>query len=152
MMPEAGETVSGLMVKKGFTYQIMAPGDLHAGVVPVPTLRVHDRVTVKQESPQHLSLHWTAEPISDMVSDSIIAMVLNISREMPKVVPEPEEETKSEEEKEKKMVKFREDGKLVIRVDENVAFLDIQSGDVESEHEGLKGRVRTAFLRIQKCV
>ena len=27
--PEVGENVSGLLVKKAFTYQIMAPDDLH---------------------------------------------------------------------------------------------------------------------------
>ena len=27
--PEVGETVNGLLVKKAFTYQIMAPDDLH---------------------------------------------------------------------------------------------------------------------------
>ncbi|GAB4848125.1 Cleavage and polyadenylation specificity factor subunit 3-I [Ancistrocladus abbreviatus] len=101
----------------------------------------------------------------DMVSDSIVAMVLNISREMPKVVVEPDG-MKAEEENEKKMVKvihallvslfgdvkFGEDGKLVITVDGNAAYLDRQSGDVESENEGLKERVRTAFQRIQSAV
>ena len=51
--PEVGETVSGLLVKKAFTYQIMAP-------------------------------------ISDMVSDSVVALVLNINREIPKVLVESE--------------------------------------------------------------
>ncbi|GMH06756.1 hypothetical protein Nepgr_008596 [Nepenthes gracilis] len=205
--PEVGETVSGLLVKKGFTYPMMAPDDLHAfsqlstgnihqriaipfsgafGVLKhrlkkiyesvesgvdedsgAPTLRVHDRVTVKQESEKHLSLHWTADPISDMVSDSVVAMVLNISWEMPKVVVELEQdETKAEEENEKKMVKvihallvslfgdvkYGEDGRLVITVDSNVAYLDRQNGDVESENEDLRERVRTAFRRIQSAV
>lgn len=203
--PDVGETVSGILVKKGFTYQIMAPGDLHVfsqlstgnvtqritipfsgafGVIKhrleqiyesvesgtdeesgSPTLQVHELVTVKQESDRHISLHWTADPISDMVSDSIVALVLNISREVPKVIVESED-IKSEEENEKKAekviyallvslfgdVKLGENGKLVIRVDENVAELDKQSGDVESENEGLKERVRTAFRRIQSAV
>ncbi|XP_031270298.1 cleavage and polyadenylation specificity factor subunit 3-I-like [Pistacia vera] len=203
--PEVGETVSGILVKKGFTYQIMAPDDLHIfsqlstanitqritipysgalGVVKfrleqiyesvesstdeesgVPTLRVHDRVTLKQDSEKHLSMHWTSDPISDMVSDSIVALVLNISREIPKVVIESEA-VKSEEESGKKAekviyallvslfgdVKLGENGKLVIGVDGNVAHLDIQGGDVESENEGLKERVRTAFRRIQSAV
>ncbi|KAJ0088336.1 hypothetical protein Patl1_32524 [Pistacia atlantica] len=142
--PEVGETVSGILVKKGFTYQIMAPDDLHIfsqlsttnitqriaipysgalGVVKfrleqiyesvesstdeesgVPTLRVHDRVTLKQDSEKHLSMHWTSDPISDMVSDSIVALVLNISREIPKVVIESEA-VKSEEESGKKVGK-----------------------------------------------
>jgi cleavage and polyadenylation specificity factor subunit 3 len=204
--PDVGETVSGILVKKGFTYQIMAPGDLHVfsqlstgnitqritipfsgafGVIKhrleqiyesvesgtyeeesgSPTLQVHELVTVKQESDRHISLHWTADPISDMVSDSIVALVLNISREVPKVIVESED-IKSEEENEKKAekviyallvslfgdVKLGENGKLVLRVDGNVAELDKQSGDVESENEGLKERVRTAFRRIQSAV
>ncbi|XP_030441367.2 cleavage and polyadenylation specificity factor subunit 3-I [Syzygium oleosum] len=203
--PEVGETVSGLLVKKGFTYQIMAPEDLHVfsqlstaninqritipftgafGVIShrlkqiyesvessqdeesgIPMLRLHDRVTVKQESDKHISLHWNSDPISDMVSDSVVALVLNISREFPKVVVETEA-MKTEEESEKKVekiihallvslfgdVKFGENGKLVINVDGNVAHLDKQSGDVESEDEGLKERVRTAFQRILSAV
>ncbi|KAL5554216.1 hypothetical protein UlMin_041617 [Ulmus minor] len=203
--PEAGETVSGLLVKKGFSYQIMAPDDLHVfsqiatanvtqrltipfsntfSVVKhrlkqmydsvesstdeesgVLTLHVHDCVTVKQDSEKHISLHWTSDPISDMISDSIVALVLNINREVPKVVVESED-IKTEEENEKRAekviyallvslfgdVKIGENGKLVISVDGNVARLDKQSGEVESENEGLKERVRTAFRRIQTAV
>ncbi|XP_058187599.1 cleavage and polyadenylation specificity factor subunit 3-I-like [Rhododendron vialii] len=204
-VPEIGESVSGLLVKKGFTYQIMAPDDLHVfsqlstaniiqrmtipysgalGVIKyrlqqiyesvesstdeesgVLTLRVHDRVTVKQESDKHISVHWNADPISDMVSDSIVALVLNVSREMPKIVEEPEPGINEEENKKKfeKIchallvslfgdVKQGENGKLLISVDGNVAHLDKQSGDVESENEGLRERVRTAFRRIQSAV
>lgn len=204
--PEAGETVSGLLVKKGFSYQIMAPDDLHVFsqlatanitqriTIPfsssfsvikhrlkkiydsvessmdeesnVPTLRVHDRVTVKHESEKHVSLHWVSNPISDMVSDSVVALILSINREVPKVVVEPEDATKTEEDNETRVekvihallvslfgdVKLGENGKLVINVDGNVAQLDKQSGEVESENEGLKERVRTAFRRIQSAV
>ncbi|KAG8368811.1 hypothetical protein BUALT_Bualt15G0085600 [Buddleja alternifolia] len=204
--PEVGETVSGLLVKKGFTYQIMAPEDLHIfsqlstgniiqritipysgafavikyrlkqiyeSVEPstdeesgIPTLRVHDRVTVKQESENHLSLHWSADPISDMVSDSVVALILNASRELPKVVVESEHETSDEEEIKKKEdkivhallvslfgdVKYGDEGKLLINVDGNVAYLDKQNGEVESENMGLKERVRTAFSRIRSAV
>ncbi|XP_073122881.1 cleavage and polyadenylation specificity factor subunit 3-I [Henckelia pumila] len=203
--PAVGGIVSGLLVKKGFTYQIMAPEDLHIfsqlstgnilqritipysgafGVIKyrlkkiyqsvessldeesgVPTLRVHDRVTVKQESENHVSLHWTADPVSDMVSDSIVALVLNASRELPKVVVESEQEP-SEEERTKKVdkiihallvsifgnVKYENDGRLVIDVDGNLARLNKQNGEVESENEGLKERVKTAFKRITNAV
>ncbi|KAK2663692.1 hypothetical protein Ddye_002266 [Dipteronia dyeriana] len=203
--PEVGETVSAILVKKGFTYQIMAPDDLHIfsqlsttnvtqritipysgsfGVIKyrleqiyesvesstdvesgVLTLRVHDRVTLKQDSEKHISMHWTSDPISDMVSDSIVALVLNINKEMPKVVVESEAR-KSEEESGKKAekiinaflvslfgdVKLGENGKLVIKVDGIMAHLDKQSGDVESDNEGLKERVRTAYMRILSAV
>ncbi|RZC73918.1 hypothetical protein C5167_049401 [Papaver somniferum] len=175
--PEPGETVSGLLVKKGFTYQIMAPDDLHVfsqlsttniiqrisvpytgafGVIKHrlkqiyesvesppdeesegPSLLVHERVTVKQETEKHVSVQWTSDPISDMVSDSIVALVLNISREMPKVTTVAET-AKTEEETGKTTekvihsllvslfgnVKIGEQGKLVITVDGNVAHLD----------------------------
>ncbi|PIN06906.1 mRNA cleavage and polyadenylation factor II complex, BRR5 (CPSF subunit) [Handroanthus impetiginosus] len=202
--PKVGETVSGLLVKKGFTYQIMAPEDLHifsqlstgniiqritipySGAFAVikhrlkqfyesvesstdeesgfPTLKVHERVTVKQESENHISLHWMADPISDMVSDSVVAFVLNASRDLPKVVDESERETNDEEEAKKSGkiihalltslfgdVKY-EEGKLLINVDGNVVRLDKQSGEVESENEGLKERVRTAFRRIKSAI
>lgn len=203
--PEVGETVSGLLVKKGFAYQIMAPDDLHifsqlttANInqritIPysnafnvivrrlkqvyesvesstdeesgVPTIRVHDRVTVKHESERHVSLHWLSDPLSDMVSDSVVALILNINREVPKVIVESEA-VKTEEENKKKAekvihallvslfgdVKLGENGKLVINVDGSIAELDKQSGEVESENEALKERVKTAFRRIQCAV
>ncbi|PHT43065.1 Cleavage and polyadenylation specificity factor subunit 3-I [Capsicum baccatum] len=202
---EVGDIVSGLLVKKGFTYQIMAPDDLHVFsqlstanitqriTIPysgafaviqhrlkqiyesvesstdeesgVPTLRVHERVTVKQESENHLSVHWTADPISDMVSDSVMALVLNASREMPRVLLESETSINEQEDAKKAEkivyalllslfgdVKFGDDGKLVINVDGNVAHLDKQTGDVECENESLKERVRTAYWRIRRAV
>ncbi|XP_072988206.1 cleavage and polyadenylation specificity factor subunit 3-I [Typha latifolia] len=203
-VPGVGEAVSGLLVKKGFTYQIMAPEDLHvfsqlstANItqrisVPysgsfevikyrlkqiyesvespseesdVPTLIVHERVTIKQESENYATMQWSSDPISDMVSDSVVAMILNISREGPKVTPVAEA-TKTQEETEKMAqkviyallvslfgdVKVGEEGKLVITVDGDVASLDGKNGEVECENEGLKERVKTAFHRIQGAV
>lgn len=203
-MPAVGDTVSGLLVKKGFTYQIMAPEDLHIfsqlstgnviqritipysgafsvikhrlkqiyeSVEPsvdeesgVSILKVHDRVTVKQDSDVHISLHWSADPISDMVSDSVVALVLNASRELPKVVIESEHGVNEDETKKADKiihallvslfgdVKYEDEGKLLINVDGSLAHLDKQSGEVESENEGLKERVKTAFRRIKSVV
>ncbi|KAL5219065.1 hypothetical protein ABZP36_019749 [Zizania latifolia] len=203
-VPEAGESVSGLLVKKGFTYQIMAPEDLRvytqlstANIIQriavpysgsfevikyrlrqiyesvessteepdVPTLIVHERVTIRLESESYVTLQWSSDPISDMVSDSVVAMVLNIGREGPKVVP-VEEAVKTQEETERVAqkvvyalmvslfgdVKVAEQGKLVITVDGQVAHLDGRSGDVECENVTLKERIKTAFRRIQGAV
>ncbi|KAL6008608.1 Cleavage and polyadenylation specificity factor subunit 3-I [Asimina triloba] len=201
--PEVGEIVSGLLVKKGFAYQIMATDDLHifsqlstatitqrisipyTGAFSVikhrleqiyesvesqadeesglPSLHVHERVIVKQESEKHVSLQWTSDPISDMVSDSIVALILNISREVPKVIVT---ETKTEEEIGKSAekvifsllvslfgdVKVGEAGKLVVTVDGNVAHVDGKNGGVDCENENLKERVKTAFRRIQSTI
>ncbi|KQK12032.1 hypothetical protein BRADI_1g01140v3 [Brachypodium distachyon] len=203
-VPEVGESVSGLLVKKGFTYQIMAPEDLRVYTqlstanitqriaVPysgsfevikyrlkqiyesvescpeepdVPTLIVHERVTIRLESESYVTLQWSSDPISDMVSDSVVAMILNIGREGPKVVP-VEEAEKTQEETEKVArkvvyalmvslfgdVKVAEGGKFVISVDGDVAHLDGSSGDVECENAALKERIKTAFRRIQGAV
>ncbi|MCD7450513.1 Cleavage and polyadenylation specificity factor subunit 3-I [Datura stramonium] len=198
---EVGETINGLLLKKGFTYRIMTPDDLHvfsqlstanitqritipySGALAViqhkpkqiyesvesstdeeygvPTLRVHERVTVKHESKNHLSVHWTTDPTSDMVSDSVMALVLNANREMPKVVSIETEPFINEQEDAKKAEKivhallislFGDDGKLVINVDGNVAYLDKQNGNVECENEGPNERVRTAYRRIRSSV
>lgn len=201
--PEAGDTGSGLLVKKGFTYQIMAPDDLHVfsqlstanitqrisvpysgafGVInhrlkqiyesveyaeneesDGPTLRVHDRVTVKQESERHVSLQWASDPISDMVSDSIVAVILNITREVPKVTAVTESNKTEDVKTAEKVihallvslfgdVKAGEDGNILVTVDGNVARLDVKNGEVECENETLKDRVRTAYRRIQSSV
>ena len=107
---------------------------------------------MKYESEKHISLDCISDPISDMVSDSVVALVLNISREIPKVVVESEEATKTEEENNKKAekvihallvsllgdVKFGENGKLVISVDGNVAHLDKHSGNVGAKTKALR--------------
>ncbi|XP_048531521.1 cleavage and polyadenylation specificity factor subunit 3-I isoform X3 [Triticum urartu] len=203
-VPEVGESVSGLLVKKGFTYQIMAPEDLRVYTqlsttnitqrisVPysgsfevikyrlkqiyesvessteepdVPTLIVHERVTIRLESESYVTLQWSSDSVSDMVSDSVVATILNIGREGPKAVP-IEAAAKTEEEMEKVVqkvvyalmvslfgdVKVAEEGKLVISVDGDVAHLDGRSGDVECENAALKERISTAFRRIQGAV
>uniref|UniRef100_A0A6V7QX46 Pre-mRNA 3'-end-processing endonuclease polyadenylation factor C-term domain-containing protein n=1 Tax=Ananas comosus var. bracteatus TaxID=296719 RepID=A0A6V7QX46_ANACO len=110
-------------------------------------------------------MQWSSDPISDMVSDSVVAMILNINREGPKVTP-VEEATRTQEETEKMAhkviyalmvslfgdVKVAEEGKLVITVDGDVAQLNGKNGEVECENEGLKERVRMAFRRIQGAV
>jgi cleavage and polyadenylation specificity factor subunit 3 len=203
-VPGGGESSSGLLVKKGFTYQIMAPDDLRVFTqlstanitqriaVPysgsfevikyrlnqiyesvesategsdVPALIVHERVTVFLDSENYVTLQWSSDPISDMVSDSVVSMILNIGREGPKAVP-VEEAAKTEEDTERVAqkvvhslmaslfgdVKVGEEGKFVISVDGDVAQLDGRSGDVECENATLKERIKTAFRRIQGAV
>ncbi|KAI0501100.1 hypothetical protein KFK09_019318 [Dendrobium nobile] len=202
-MPEVGDTISGLLVKKGFTYQIMASEDLHIfsqlstanitqrisvpyngafGVIKhrlnqiyesvvspqeetdVPTLIVHERVTIRHESGSFVSMQWSSDPISDMVSDSVVALILNINREGPKVMPVVENKTEEENERMAQKVTFAllvslfgdvkvgEEGKLIVTVDSDVARLNVKNGEVECENEALKDRVKTAFRRIQSAV
>uniref|UniRef100_A0A0A9GL79 Pre-mRNA 3'-end-processing endonuclease polyadenylation factor C-term domain-containing protein n=1 Tax=Arundo donax TaxID=35708 RepID=A0A0A9GL79_ARUDO len=66
----------------------------------VPALIVHERVTVSLDSENHVTLQWSSDPVSDMVSDSVVAMILNIGRGGSKVVP-VEEAVKMKEETER---------------------------------------------------
>lgn len=198
-VPDPVGTVSGVLVKKGFTYQIVAPDDLHVytqlttanitqrisvpysgafsvikhrlkqiyesvesldNSVDVPALVVHERVTIKQESEKHLSVQWSSDPISDMVSDSVVAVVLNASREVPSVALAENEDNLEETEKvEEKViysllvslfgdVKVGEEGKWLVTVDGVVAHVDAKLGEVECESEGLRERVKTAVRRM----
>ncbi|XP_078150038.1 cleavage and polyadenylation specificity factor subunit 3-I-like [Carex rostrata] len=205
-VPETGETVSGLLVKKEFTYQIMAPDDLRVFsqlctanitqriTVPysgafevikyrlkqiyesveslpveeaeVPTLIVHEKVTIRHESDTYVMMQWSSDPISDMVSDSIVAVILNIEREGSKAKMTPIEEKTHELEMERMAekvvyslmvslfqgVKYGDDGRLVITVDADVARLDVKNGEVECENQGLRERITTAFSRVQGAV
>uniref|UniRef100_A0A8R7QHX9 Pre-mRNA 3'-end-processing endonuclease polyadenylation factor C-term domain-containing protein n=1 Tax=Triticum urartu TaxID=4572 RepID=A0A8R7QHX9_TRIUA len=125
----------------------------------VPTLIVHERVTIRLDSESYVTLQWSSDPISDMVSDSVVAMILNIGREGPKAVP-MEEETEMVAQKVVFAlmvsvfgdVKVAEEGVLVITVDGDIAYLDGRSGDVECPNAALKERIKTAFRRIQGAV
>ena len=127
----------------------------------VPALVVHERVTVLLDSESYVTLQWSSDPISDMVSDSVVAMILNIGREGPKVVP-VEEAAKTKEETEKVAqkvvyalmaslfsdVKVAEEGKFVITVDGNVVQLDGWSGDVECENAS-GSRLHSVAYRVR---
>nr|GME17016.1 cleavage and polyadenylation specificity factor subunit 3-I [Ipomoea batatas] len=49
-------------------------------------------------------------------------------------------------------VKLGENGKFVINVNGNIGELDKQIGDVETENDGLKEQVKTAFRQITSAV
>ncbi|KAK3157672.1 hypothetical protein QOZ80_2AG0125890 [Eleusine coracana subsp. coracana] len=206
-VPDVGESVSGLLLTKGFTYQIVDPEELRVYTraqlssanitqrvtVPysgsfdviryrleqiyecveesesdVPALVVHQRVRVSLDSESHVvTLQWSSDPISDMVSDSVVAVILSVGRDKgPKHVRSEEAVRRTKEEAQRMAekvvhafmvslfgdVKVAEEGRLVISVDGDVAHLDGRSGDVECENAMLRQRIETAFRRIQGVV
>lgn len=54
--------------------------------VPGPSVLVHKLVVVKRGSEKHVILLWNSDPLSDMVSDSIVSVILNIAKEVPRVM------------------------------------------------------------------
>ncbi|KAH9320736.1 hypothetical protein KI387_015375, partial [Taxus chinensis] len=198
--PEEGNRVSGLLVRKGFTYQIMAPEDLNVftqlstGTVTqrlsipykgvfsvlknrlqqlyeavetsddeVPTLTVHGKVTVKQEGTDYVVLKWVSDPISDMVSDSIIVMMMNFNPESPRTkTPDSDSKKGKAEENFSKIIQSlfaslfgdvkEEEGKLIVSVDGIVATVDLANNTVACENENLKERIKTALWRMQNAI
>jgi len=197
--PEVGSQVSGLLVRKGFTYQIMAPEDLHVftqlstGTVTqrlsipykgaftvlrhrlqqlyegvetlneeVPTLKVHGKVSVKQEGMDYVVLQWVSDPISDMVSDSIIAMMMNFSPESPKTTASDLESMEGKAVDTLKIVQsllvslfgdVKElEGKLIVTVDGVVANVDHKSNTVDCENENLRERIKVALRRMATAI
>lgn len=46
-------------------------------------------------------------------------------------------------------VKVEQDSRFVVTVDDDVARLNIESGDVESDNAGLKNRIENALRRLR---
>ncbi|GLJ12700.1 hypothetical protein SUGI_0196200 [Cryptomeria japonica] len=198
--PEEGNQVSGLLVRKGFTYQIVAPEDLHVftqlstGTVTqrlsipykgafsvlknrlqqlyegvetsndeVPTLKVHDKVTVKQEGADYVVLQWVSDPISDMVSDSIIVMMMNFNPESSRAKSPDSDLKEGKVEKDfSKIIQSlfsslfgdvkEEEGKLIVSVDGIMAIVDHANNTVACENENLKERIKTALNRMRNAI
>ncbi|KAL2644670.1 hypothetical protein R1flu_012257 [Riccia fluitans] len=202
--PKEGDSVSGLLVRKGFSYQLMAPDDLasytqlstgsvmqrqsvpykgaftvlrhrlqqmYEGVETVAkadlaTLRVHEKVTVIQEGVDYIVLTWVSDPVSDMVADSIVAMVLRLdSQSLGGIVPNGfrAKEARLEKDEIKIVhallvslfgdVKLEEKQQtLIVTVDGAVATVDHANKGIECQDENLKERIKVALRRIQTAL
>ncbi|KAH6555393.1 hypothetical protein KP509_1Z259500 [Ceratopteris richardii] len=108
-VPTEGDSVSGLLVKKGFTYQLMSPEDLHVytqlstgsvmqrqsvpykGAFVVLKHRLQqmfEKVIMLPEADTDVPslngtdfvvLQWVSDPVNDMVADSIVATILKLN-------------------------------------------------------------------------
>ena len=198
--PKEGDIVSGLLVRKGFTYQLMSPDDLHSftqlstgsvmqrqsvpykGTFTVlrhrlqqmyeqveavakadsPTLKIHGNLTVTHEGADYVILQWVSDPISDMVADSVVAMILKLdSQSMFGGVRAKEAKLEKDEIKivhsllvslfgdvsldEKQQV-------LTVNVDGIVATVDHAKKGIECKDENLKERIKVALRRIQTAL
>jgi len=43
-------------------------------------VQVHDTVQVTRTSPNHVTLYWVSNPVNDLISDSIVAIILQLSQ------------------------------------------------------------------------
>ncbi|XP_024376319.1 cleavage and polyadenylation specificity factor subunit 3-I isoform X2 [Physcomitrium patens] len=197
-----GDIVSGLLVRKGFTYQLMAPDDLHSftqlstgsvmqrqsvpykGTFTVlrhrlqqmyeqvevvtkadsPTLKVHGNLTVTHEGADYVILQWVSDPISDMVADSVVAMILKLdSQSMFAVGGGRAKEARLEKEEIKIVHSLlvslfgdvtldEEHQSLTVNVDGIEATIDHVKRGIECKDENLKDRIKVALRRIQTAL
>ncbi|XP_074269392.1 cleavage and polyadenylation specificity factor subunit 3-I-like [Silene latifolia] len=146
--------------------------ELHGSVVyqidedsVLRAMKVRDCVTIKYESEKHISLNWDAGQISDIISTSILSNLISLNQEkldnMNYVSDSLSWEARKQKNKDKAIhdillslfgVVKLEDEKFVIMVENNVAYIDKESGDVESENEGLKERFTKLYKQIRNHV
>jgi cleavage and polyadenylation specificity factor subunit 3 len=201
--PKVGDPVSGLLVRKGFMYQLMAPEDLHSftqlstgsvmqrqsvpykgaftvlkhrlqqmyeGVevtkAETPTLKVHRNLTVTQEGSDYVVLQWVSDPVSDMVADSVVSMILKLDSQSMFGIASNGFRAK-EAQLEKNEIKIvhsllvslfgdvKLDEKLqilTITVDGIVATVDHANKGIECKDENLNDRIRVALRQIQTAL
>ncbi|CAM6129604.1 unnamed protein product [Calypogeia fissa] len=202
--PQQRDPMSGLLVRKGFSYQVMAPDDLHSytqlstgsvlqrqsvpykgtftvlrhrlqlmyeGVetitkTEIATLKVYDKVTVIQEGMDYIVLQWVSDPVSDMIADSIVAMVLKLdSQSFGGIVSNGFRAKEARLEKDEIRivhnlllslfgnVKLDEkQQKLTVTVDGAVATVDHANKGIDCTDESLKERIKVALRRIQTAL
>jgi cleavage and polyadenylation specificity factor subunit 3 len=195
-----GDMVSGLLVRKGFTYQLMGPDDLHSftqlstgsvmqrqsvaykGTFTVlrhrlqqmyeqveavakadsPSVKVHGNLTVSHEGADYVVLQWVSDPISDMVADSVVAMILKVeSQSMFGVGRAKEARLEKDEIKIVHSLLVSLFGEvaldekaqtLTVNVDGTVATVDHAKKGIECKDENLKERIKVALRRIQTAL
>jgi cleavage and polyadenylation specificity factor subunit 3 len=200
--PKEGDIVSGLLVRKGFTYQLMAPDDLHSftqhstgsvmqrqsvpykGTFTVlrhrlqqmyeqveavakadsPTLKVHGNLTVTQEGADYVILQWVSEPISDMIADSVVVMILKLDAQSMTAGGAVQAKEAKLEKDEIKIVHSllvslfgdvsldEKQQVLTVNVDGVVATVDHAKKGIECKDENLKERIKVALRRIQTAL
>ncbi|KAG0574399.1 hypothetical protein KC19_VG259800 [Ceratodon purpureus] len=196
-----GDVVSGLLVRKGFTYQLMAPDDLHSftqlstgsvmqrqsvpykGTFTVlrhrlqqmyeqveavakadsPTLKVHGNLMVSHEGADYVILQWVSDPISDMVADSVVAMILKLDLQSMFGGGERVKDARLEKDEIRIVHSLlvslfgdvtldEEIQTLTVNVDETVAIVDHAKKGIECKDENLKERIKVALRRIQTAL
>ncbi|GBG80885.1 hypothetical protein CBR_g31441 [Chara braunii] len=207
--PEEGNQISGMLVKKGFVYQLLAPEDLHiytqlsTGMVlqrqSVPyrgsfdvlrhrvemmyegvevivkgdsprSLKVHDAVTIIHEGFDHVALQWVSDPVSDMVADSIVALILQIDSQAHKAIVSPRARRKavkavvsSEADEIKRvhslLMSLFGDVKLdlakqtvTVTVDGVVAVVNHKTKAIDCSEDAFKERIKVALRRMETAL
>jgi len=143
-------------------------------------ITVGGKVVVMHQSAEHVVMEWESDPMSDMIADSIVAVVLQLEENpgtgLVKVKPEPGTEGKAGEggaEVNPRVVDVRAinallraifgdvsleegegvgEGKLTVTLDGKVAVVDAKSRQVDCEDEGLGEQVRVALRRIETAM
>eukprot|EP00898_Chlorokybus_atmophyticus_P007094 jgi/Chlat1/7386/Chrsp6S07417 len=196
--PKDGLELQGLLVHKGFDYQLMDPEDLamytqlqtgtvtqrllipHTGPLvllrrriegmfesvvlntkgPLPALIVHECVAAYQQGLEHMVLEWNADPIADMVADSIIALVLQDAPTTSGVKKEEEDEEATELRTINALLRAMfgnieqdmERKVFTVTVDGRTATIDHGSKAIQCADAALKEKLQFALRRLESSM
>ncbi|KAA0708560.1 Cleavage and polyadenylation specificity factor subunit 3 [Triplophysa tibetana] len=169
-----GQRVSGILVKKNFSYHILSPSDLSSDVDEIETpekntLRVFNNITLVYDS-NMVMLEWLANPLNDMYADAVTTVVLEVQSN-----PKAQKDVQPQEKKvdvnvfQNRILKMFQDmfgeecvdmsdnNSLSITVDGKTACVNLETRTVEyeetnGEDDSLREMVELAVQRLYEAM
>uniref|UniRef100_A0A8C7IW79 Cleavage and polyadenylation specificity factor subunit 3 n=1 Tax=Oncorhynchus kisutch TaxID=8019 RepID=A0A8C7IW79_ONCKI len=163
---QQGQRVSGILVKRNFSYHILTPSDLssHSGYIG-PFSKIFKNVTLVHEAGM-VVLEWIANPLNDMYADAVTTVVLEVqSNPKAQKVMEHKKEGIELDVFQQRLeimlldmfgedcVDFKDNKNLTVTVDGNTAFIcpetrTVQYEEGSAEDETLREMVELAVQRL----
>uniref|UniRef100_W5KBE1 Cleavage and polyadenylation specificity factor subunit 3 n=1 Tax=Astyanax mexicanus TaxID=7994 RepID=W5KBE1_ASTMX len=169
-----GQRVSGILVKRNFSYHILTPSDLSRNVEEVDTaekttLRIFDSITLVHDGNMVL-LEWVSNPLNDMYADAVTTVVLEVQSN-----PKAQKAIKHSEKKVdpdvfhnrlqimfqdmfgEECVDFKDKNTVTVTVDGKTANINLETRTVEYEEgsaddESLKEMVELSVQRLYDAI
>uniref|UniRef100_A0A8C1JN77 Cleavage and polyadenylation specific factor 3 n=1 Tax=Cyprinus carpio TaxID=7962 RepID=A0A8C1JN77_CYPCA len=177
-----GQRVSGILVKKNFSYHILAPSDLSnytdlamstvkqtqaipfTGPFPLLLSQLRHLTDLREEHAESDSglivcvsvvffLQWFANPLNDMYADAVTTVVLEVQSNPKAQKGEGFHQDMFGEE----CVDFKDKNCLAVSVDEKTAFINLETRTVEyeednSEDDSLREMVELSVQRLYEAI
>jgi len=129
-------------------------------------VQVHDTVQVTRSSPSHVTLYWISNPVNDLITDSIVAIILQISQN-PATYQVEKQKTQEENDLHKlglierhltahfgndSVVRNQENKSIKITFDGTEAVYKLDSRSIECADEQLKEQLEELMKYIHGAV
>jgi len=127
-------------------------------------VQVHDTVQVTRSSPTHVTLYWVSNPVNDLITDSIVAIILQISQNQGSY---QDEKQTSQDDQHKlnlierhlvahfgndSVIQYPEDNTIKIAFDGTEAVYKLETRSIECADEQLKEQLEELMKYIHGAV